>query len=1264
MGALMRALDWSRTAVGPVETWPQSLRTVLSILLTSPHPIFVWWGKDFVNFYNDAYRPILGATKHPQALGRSARECWKEIWNVVGPLAEAALERGESTFISDGLLCMDRYGYLEETYFTYAYSPIRDESGGVGGVFCACSENTERVLGERRLQTLRELSEATSEQKRAEEACHKAMHVLASNRHDIPFALLYLTEGQAETARLVGTVGVQEGHPAAPALLDGDDSPSPWPWASVCRTGQPVLLESLPSSLGTLPGGPWPEAASSALVLPLSKPGYVQPAGMLVVGISPRRALDAKYRGFLALTATQIASAITSARAYEEEKRRAEALAELDRAKTDFFSNVSHEFRTPLTLLLGPVEDSLADTAQPLPPRQRERQAVVHRNGLRLLKLVNTLLDFSRIEAGRVQARFHPTDLGALTADLASTFRSLIERAGMRLVVDCPPLAEPVYVDTELWEKVVLNLLSNAFKFTFTGEIRVTVAREGDAVRLTVSDTGTGIPAHELPHLFERFHRVRGARGRTYEGSGIGLALVRELVKLHGGTVAVQSTEGQGTTFTVSLPRGSAHLPAEHVQAAAASPVSPDARASAFLAEASQWEEGATPEAPGSHPEAGRPSPERILLVDDNADMRTYVQRLLGEHWTVEAVAQGEEALRAARERPPHLILSDVMMPGMDGFALLRELRADARTVDVPVILLSARAGEEASIEGMQAGADDYLVKPFSARELVSRVRARLEIARAHVETRLAQARLREQLMQAPVAVAILSGPEFMFEFANPCYLEMVGRREDTVGKSFRQVFPELPEDGPVFSMLKEVYASGQRFTADAYHVRLDRRGSGMPEDGYFQLTCEPVREETGGVVGIMVVAADVTGQVLARAQVERLAAAEHAARGRAEEADKRKDEFLAMLAHELRNPLAALSTALEMMGRVRGDEARLERLRDTSNRQVSNLVRLVDDLLDVSRITRGKVELRKKEVDLTTIVQNAIGTSRMHLDGRGHELSVTFAPGDFRLEADATRLEQVVSNLLTNAAKYTEPGGSISVRLKREEAGGLPWAVLRVSDTGRGIAPDMLDRVFDMFVQVAPSIDRSSGGLGIGLTLVKRLVGMHGGTVSAHSGGLGQGSEFVVRLPLAAPVPRAVPAARPPPAMEAPRPSKRRVVVVEDRDDVREMMRELLEELGHEVEEAADGLAGAAKVLEVRPDVALVDVGLPGIDGYELARRVRAAQEGGSLYLVALTGYGGSEVRAKALEAGFNLHLVKPLNVNDLPQVLDGSFGRNGVQG
>ncbi|MDC0710259.1 ATP-binding protein [Stigmatella sp. ncwal1] len=1255
MGALMRSLDWSQTPVGPVETWPQSLRTVLSIVLTSRHPLIAFWGKELVQFYNDSYRPMLGATKHPQAMGQSATECWAEAWDVLSPFFTAVMERGESTFVEDGLVCMDRNGYLEEAYFTYAYSPIKDESGGINGLFNACTESTGRVLSTRRFETLHALSEGHEVPRSAEEACRQAARVLEANRHDVPFALIYLTDSERPSARLAGTVGLEPGSRAAPLQLDLEAPLTEFPWAAVARTGKPLLLESLPPSLPPFPGGPWPEPSTSALVLPLLRPGHEAPVGFLMVGISPRRALDAQYQGFVEMLARHVSNAISNARAYEEEKRRSEALAELDRAKTDFFSNVSHEFRTPLTLMLGPVADSLADTEQPLPPRQRERQETVHRSSLRLLKLVNTLLDFARVEAGRANATFRPVDLSALTAELASSFRSLIESAGMRLVVDCPALPEPVYVDTEAWEKVILNLLSNAFKFTFEGEIRVTLRPQGRKVCVQVADTGAGIPSQELPHLFERFHRIQGAKGRTYEGSGIGLALVKELIKQHGGTVEAQSTLGQGTTFTLVLPLGSAHLPAEHV-APASPPSDVSARARFFLEEASQW----TPDESPSVPAPG-PSPGRILLAEDNADMRAYVQKLLGAHWTVEAVADGWDALKAARERRPDLILSDVMMPGLGGFGLLRELRADPRTATVPVILLSARAGEEASAEGLQAGADDYLVKPFSARELLSRVAARLEIAQAHTAVRTAQARLYTQLMQAPVAISILSGPELRFELANTHYLQMVGR-QDVVNKTFREVFHELPENAPVFQMVRDVFETGQAYLADEYHVSLDRYGTGL-EDVYFQFTCQAMRDAVGAIEGVLTVAVDVTAQVLARAQLKRLAQQEREARDRAEDSDKRKDEFLAMLAHELRNPLAALSTALEMMGRLPGDEARLARLRDTCHRQVHHLVRLVDDLLDVSRITRGKVELRIQDVDFATVVQNALSTSRPFIDGRGHEVSVTFAAGGFHVKADATRLEQVVLNLLNNAAKYTEPGGRIHVRLEREETPTHAWAVLRVRDTGRGIAQDMLGRVFDLFVQVDPSLDRSGGGLGIGLTLVDRLVALHGGSISVHSEGLGQGSEFTVRLPLP---PRKAAAARapvpiPPPAQRAL--PKRRVVVIEDNDDVRDIMKELLEDQGHEVEVASNGLDGVAKVLAVLPDVAFVDVGLPGIDGFEVARRVRATKEGASLYLVALTGYGGSEAKMKAQHAGFDLHLVKPINFQDLPRIMESTQKKNPAQ-
>ncbi|HEV3193522.1 MAG TPA: histidine kinase dimerization/phospho-acceptor domain-containing protein, partial [Polyangiaceae bacterium] len=421
--------------------------------------------------------------------------------------------------------------------------------------------------------------------------------------------------------------------------------------------------------------------------------------------------------------------------AYEEERRKAEALAEIDRAKTAFFSNVSHEFRTPLTLILGPIEDALARSAGGL---NGESLQAVHRSALRLLRLVNSLLDFSRIEAGRLQPSFEPTDLASLTVGLAGSFRSLIESAGLKFLVDCPPLAAQVHVDRAQWEKIVLNLLSNAFKFTFEGEIAVRLRGDRDRVELLVSDTGTGIPEHELPRIFDRFHRVEGARGRSFEGTGIGLALVRELVQHHAGSVRVESCVGRGTTFVVSIPTGTEHLPKDRLildrPAEAAPALSP------YVLEASHW----TPNGHSDHASAGAgvtrhlpsgsaaavPADTRCVLVaDDNADMREYLVRLLGAHWRVETVEDGEAALARAVQNPPDLILSDVMMPRLDGFGLLKAIRANPTTTAIPVVLLSARAGEEAMVEGLERGADDYLVKPFSARELLARVRANLEMA-------------------------------------------------------------------------------------------------------------------------------------------------------------------------------------------------------------------------------------------------------------------------------------------------------------------------------------------------------------------------------------------------------------------------------------------------------------------------------------------------------------------------------------------------------
>gem|GEM_PF-64629 len=768
MGALMRSIDWAKTPVGPLETWPQSLRTAVSILLESRFPMYIAWGPQFVQFYNDGYRPILGSTKHPAAMGRSAQATFAESWHIIGPMFEG-VRHGTAVGSEDWMLPLDRNGYLEECYFTFSYSPIRDESGGVGGVHVTVTETTGRVLGERRLRTLRDLAARVGTVKREQDAWREAAQALEGNVFDVPFALLYRMSDAGERSELVATAGWGTDTAAAVSLFGAGQANPLWPFASAAATQSPQLVPDVRARFAEPPSGNWPEAPHSALVLPISRPGAERLYGFLVAGLSARRAPDDDYRGFLGLVADHIATAVSNARAYEEEKKRAEALAEIDRTKTAFFNNVSHELRTPLSLMLGPVEDGLADTEHPLLPKQRERQEVVRRNGLRLRKLVNTLLDFARLEAGRAQACFVPTDLSSLTIELASNFDSAIAAAGLALVVDCPALPEAVYVDPAMWEKVVLNLLSNALKFTLQGEVRIALRWLGGHVELTVQDTGTGLPEEELPRIFERFHRVEGARGRSHEGTGIGLALVQELVKLHGGRVTVKSVLEKGSTFTVSLPTGSGHLPQEHIGASRT--LTPTGSGpSSFLAEVAHWNEVEAPAAISSAvptPTAALSttrSEARILLADDNADMRTYLSRLLSPHWSVESVSDGARALAAARANPPSLVISDVMMPGVNGLELVQALRADGRTRTIPILLLSARAGEEATIQGLNSGADEYLVKPFSAKELLARVTALLTVSqlrqaavrseRAHAEDTLRfleesrrATRLREEML-------------------------------------------------------------------------------------------------------------------------------------------------------------------------------------------------------------------------------------------------------------------------------------------------------------------------------------------------------------------------------------------------------------------------------------------------------------------------------------------------------------------------------------
>ena len=1097
LGARMRALDWAATPLGAVDTWPQSLRSVVSMLLPSKAQIILFWGPEFVVLYNDAYRPVFGA-KHPDALGRPGREAWSEIWDtLLHDLLAGVVRTGEAFWAQDLLFVIERHGFVEETYFDVSYDPVRVESGGVGGVYCIVTETTERVVGGRRMALLRDLAARQTPARTTEEAYALAMETLSAHPQDITFALAYA----------------------------GDELQHCTPGAEARRAETPAEL---------------------VRELPVLTAGTASRADRLVVGLNARRPFDDQYRAFLALVAGQLGTTLANARAYEETRRRAEALAEIDRAKTAFFSNVSHEFRTPLTLILGPVDDLLAGNA--IPADARDRLELVHRNSLRLLKLVNTLLDFSRIEAGRVKAVYQPTDLAALTADLASAFRSAIERAGMTLVVDCSPLDEPAYVDRDMWEKIVLNLVSNAFKYTLKGEVRVSLRRDGPSIELTVADTGVGIPERELPHVFERFHRVEGIQGRTHEGTGIGLSLVQELAKLHGGSVSVTSQPGAGSTFRVTIPAGAEHLPSDRINAAPA--LNPTTLgATPYVEEALRWlpqtAQGLRPSESVIEtvlPAGGRVAAEgkpraRVLLADDNADMRDYITRLLGAQYDVEAVADGSAALSAARRQPPDLILADVMMPILDGFALLRELRGDTQLSAIPVVLLSARAGEEARVEGWNAGAHDYLVKPFSARELLARVESHLNLARV--------------------------------------------RRE--------------ADDA-----LQHSLASEQR------------------------------------------------------------------ARAEAQRANRMKDEFLTTLSHELRTPLTAiLGWSQILAGHGTPTAENLQRGLETIERNARAQIHLIEDLLDVSRISEGKLRLDVKPVALADVVEAAMASVRPAAEAKRIKIQTLLDRDNDQVTGDAARLQQVAWNLLSNAVKFTPKEGRIQVVLDLVKS----HVVLTISDNGEGIAPEFLPHVFDRFRQGDQTTTRAFGGLGLGLSIVRHLVELHGGTVHAASEGRGHGTTFVVELPLRL-------NRQPETGRVDDRPRMDgwtypvgagldgvTVLYVDDEPDARELARRVLSDHGARVVTSESAAGARASLAEYRPDVIVADIGMPEEDGYSLIRAIRALppDRGGSTPAAAVTALARPEDRRRALLAGFQTHVAKPVDIVELVAVVASLAGRTG---
>ncbi|MBX7098337.1 MAG: response regulator [Myxococcaceae bacterium] len=1077
VGELMRTFDWSTSELGPVERWPQSLKTTVGVMLGSRFPMALWWGPRYLHLYNDAFRPILRG-KHPAALGKSASEVWPEVWAFAGPLIDGVLAGGPATWTEDRQIFINTGERFEEAFFTFSFSPVPGDDGRVGGVLDTVTETTAKVQGERALQLLHALSTRSLECRSEDEAWRMVLDVLHPAQDDVPFAHLYVVQDDGQAATHFGSCGGVGTAPPARAPLSGADDDGGWPLVRALSSGGPVVVPDVRRRFGELRGGPQAAVVERGVVLPVTPTPGGRPRAFLALGVSPHRALDERYLQLLQGIADRAVGALRRAESFQAKQSRITALAALDQAKTSYFSNVSHEFRTPLTLMLGPLEDAL---------RSRERRLVgpelelVHRNTVRLQLLANSLLEFARVEAGYTRALFVPVDLADFTTQLAGGFRSAIERVGLRFEVDCPPLPAPVYVDRDHWERVVLNLLSNALKFTLKGFIRLELRWHGEEVTLEVRDSGGGIPAEDLPKLFQRFHRVERAHARTHEGSGIGLALVQALVQQHGGRVDVSSEVGVGSSFRVTLRTGREHLPFDRVAEAAEDPRDGGA-ATPYVEEALSWSAGPTSVQPTrreSHEvgEGTAPS-ERVLVVDDNADLRHYLGRLLSAYYVVEEAADGEEALALMRRSPPALVLSDVMMPRLDGFGLLREVRKDRALGQVPFILLSARAGEEATVEGLDSGADDYLVKPFVARELLARVRSQLAFSR--------ERQVFERFFNLSLDLVCIASPQGHFLRVNPAFSRLGYPEDELLSRPFLDFVH--PDDVP--ATLEEV----ARLARGEATVRFENRYR-CKDGSYCWLSWTSAPDSAGTLYAI---ARDVTEE-----KESRVALSE--AKEAAERANRELEAFSYSVAHDLRSPLRGIdgfSQALleDCSGQL--DESGQRYLR-MIRESAQLMAELIDDLLTLAQVSRS--ELHWNPVDLSALARGVIERLALAHPERTVELVC-----DNGLEAhgDERLLRVMLENLLGNAWKFSskQPEARIEFRAVASPAG----PAFQVKDNGAGFDMRYAAKLFGVFQRLHAAHEFE--GTGVGLATVQRIVHRHGGSIWAQSAP-GAGATFTFTL-------------------------------------------------------------------------------------------------------------------------------------------------------
>ena len=1119
LGKRVRDRDWSNTPMGPIAEWPQNLHSVLNLLLASPQSAFLWWGPELTQFYNDGARFMVAE----QTLGQPAQLCWQAVWPVLGPAVEAVITGPSAAQVKDLLLLLDQDGHPEERYFDYALSPVLNDQGEVGGVFCSCTEATACVLGDRRLRILRQLSQLSAGKANMTSVVsvsNTLKDVLSTNPHDIPFALLYLLPRENNslesnaTARLAASVGIEPGTAANPMQIGLTDDRI-WPLSRVSQSMQAEVLEGLTDTLDSFAADVWHQTPSAAKIAPLILPGHQQLTGFLVLGISPKRSFDDDYQGFFDSIASQVTHAIAGAIDYEAEK----TLHEVRKAATD------SERSLELTLQQA-AEDAAAETQQQV--------SVI------LESITDAFVAFNR--------EWRYTYVNDKATQLLQKSRK--ELIGKHVWENVFPERIGVPVYTEL-QRVMSEQQPAVFEIF---DPTVEIWAEAHAYP---SENGVSVYFHDISDRKEN-------EFKRYQAE----ALLREA------HVQLEAALAAGEVYTwrwdITTDRVIANTPFAH-----------------------------------------------LFSVD--ADTATTAGLSL-EHFT-NAIHEADRAYVAAQ------IEQAISTTG--------DYAAEYR--------VKTASGEERWLTARGQVVYDSAGKPVSMPGALIDITERKRMEVSLREKEQAFSAIFDQAFQQMAQIT----PQGIVLSVNQIALQVVNTSSEAVCGRYLWDTPWWNHDAALQAKLKRSVAKASRGEFIRYEVDFPGADGTMLTTDF---SLKPVMDDAGEVMLLIAEGRDITQRKQAEAERDELLQAAQFAREVAETANRVKDEFLAVVSHELRTPLNPILGWSQMLQKRQLSVEKTDYALATIERNAKIQAQLINDLLDVSRILRGKLSLEAAPVDLAAVVRMAKETVWLAAEAKSIEIETDLDPTVGPVSGDASRLQQVVWNLLSNAIKFTPDGGRAMVRLAQSEN----RAKITVSDTGKGIDPSFLPHVFERFHQEDAATTRRFGGLGLGLAIVSSLVELHGGTIEVQSPGENQGATFTVSLPLTSQLAEIEPVVDLPAVPESLEGVC--ILVVEDDDNAREVVTYLLEMHGATVVATDSATAAIAALTQTasasaKVDIILSDIGMPGVDGYMFMRQVRALppEQGGSTPAIALTAYASEVDHRQSALAGFQKHIAKPIEFEKL---------------